>query len=74
MNVYEVGLGVRLKEFGNKRPIMKEVTICVLEKGTAEAAIRKAKKWAMKKNGWDMGYPLSVKMRSVFQKCWIDVI
>lgn len=74
MNVYEVGLDVRLKEYGEKRPVMKDLTLWVLEKGSPEAAIRKAKKWAMRKNGWDMGYPLSVKMRSVFRKGRIDVL
>lgn len=74
MNVYEVGLDVRLKEYGEKRPVIKDMTLWVLEKGTPEAAIRKAKKWAMRKNGWDMGYPLSVKMTSVMKRGRIDVV
>jgi len=74
MNVYEVGLDVRLKEYGEKRPVIKDLTLWVLEKGTQEAAIRKAKKWAMRKNGWDMGYPLSVKMTSVLKRGRIDVV
>jgi hypothetical protein len=74
MNVYEVGLDVRLKEYGEKRPVIKDLTLWVLEKGTPEAAIRKAKKWAMRKNGWDMGYPLSVKMTSVLKRGRIDVV
>lgn len=73
MNVYEVGLDVRLKEYGEKKPIIKDLTLWVLEKGTPEAAIRKAKKWAMRRNGWDMGYPLSVKMTSVMKRGTIDV-
>lgn len=73
MNVYEVGLNVRLKEYGEKRPTQNPILLWVLEKGTPEAAIRKAKKFAMKKDGWDRGYPLSVKMTSVMKRGRIDV-
>jgi hypothetical protein len=73
MNVYEVGLDVRFKEFGVKIPVIKQMAIWVREGGSAETAVRKAKKFAMAKKGWDAGYPLSVKLTSVVKKGWIDV-
>ena len=74
MNVYEVGLGVRFKEFGTRIPITKDLLLLVLADGSAEKAIRKAKKYAMNKKGWDSGYPLSVKLRSVSNQGRIDIL
>lgn len=73
MNVYEVGLDVRFKEWGTKRPVTKELLLWVLDDGSAERAFKKAKKFAMAKKGWDSGYPLSVKLTSVSKRGRIDV-
>lgn len=73
MNVYEVGIDVRFKEYGVKRPVFKELILWVLEDGSAEKAVKKAKKYAMAKKGWDMGYPLSVKLLSVVKRGRINV-
>lgn len=73
MNVYEVGLDVRFKEYGVKRPVTKELALWVLEDGVAEKAVKKAKKYAMDKKGWDMGYPLSVTLLSVYKRGQIHV-
>jgi hypothetical protein len=74
MNVYEVGLDVRFKEYGTKRPIIKTLTLWVLDEGSAEKAFKKAKKFAMVKKGWGgSGYPLSVKLTSVSKRGCIDV-
>jgi len=72
--VYGVVLDVRLKEFGVRKPSQRELRLWVLEPGNAEGAIRKAKKFAMRKNGWDMGVPLSVRLVSVEPKGTIDVM
>lgn len=73
MNVYEVGLDVRFKEWGTKRPVIKDLSLWVLEEGSAEKAFKKAKKFAMVKKNWDSGYPLSVKLTSVSKRGRIDV-
>jgi hypothetical protein len=73
MNVYEVGLDVRFKEYGTKRPITKDLMLWVLDDGSAERAFKKAKKFAMLRKTWDSGYPLSVKLKSVVRRGQIDV-
>lgn len=72
MSIYEVGVDVRFKEYGVKRPVTKELLLWVEDKG-ADQAVKKAKKYAMAKKGWDMGYPLSVKLLSVCKRGRIDV-
>jgi hypothetical protein len=72
--VYSVVMVVMLREFGEKKLTEKDLHVWVLEQNGAEKAVEKAKKFAMRRGGWDMGVPKSVTLISVEPKGAIDVM